>query len=61
VEYLYERKTILQNLVVVLVEMAEENEQKIRELKLAKHFVEVLYYQTLREPRIKLRSCSYFG
>jgi hypothetical protein len=42
VEYLYERKTIFQNLVVVLVEMVEENEQKIRELKLAKRFVEVL-------------------
>jgi hypothetical protein len=35
-------KTILQNLILVLVETAEENEQEIRELKLAKRFVEVL-------------------
>jgi hypothetical protein len=39
---LYEPKTILQNLILALVERAEKDKQKIRELKLAKRFVEVL-------------------
>jgi hypothetical protein len=42
VRSLYEPKTILQNLILALVERAEKNKQKVRELKLAKRFVEVL-------------------
>ena len=42
VDCLYSPKTILENLVLELVGKAERNEWKIRELKLAKRFVEVL-------------------
>jgi hypothetical protein len=42
VRSLYEPKTILQNLILAIVERAEKNKQKVRELKLAKRFVEVL-------------------
>lgn len=42
VHRLYTPKTILENLVLELVGKAERNEWKIRELKLAKRFVEVL-------------------
>jgi hypothetical protein len=42
VEQLYTPKTILENLILEIVGMTEKNKQKVRELKLAKRFVEVL-------------------